>query len=131
MTDLANPTKLAKLTKPTKHINYPYNAKNKDNNLQNVLDSERININKNTDPIQFIDNVHTKLLKSIEIISDNKKSYIYKFILNCYETMNELEIIIDKEKLALESLLEEKIQKEKVIYSYEKQNVQNSKHINT
>jgi len=71
--------------------------------------------------LELIDKINEKLIMHITNVSENKKNYVYQFLMNCYEIMKEVEGKIEQEKISLELLLDEKIQKEKFMYNHEKE----------
>ena len=94
----------------------------------NVSQFNRVNntpITNSKNILELIDNISQKLLNNIAIISESKKSFAYRFILTCYDIMNEIEIYINQEKQSLELLIFEKIENEKLIYRYELESIIN------
>jgi len=103
---------------------------NEDNNSNNTNNNKQITHNSSQisrkridirDPLNLFENINIKLQKQIITASENKKNYVYQFLLNCYEIMKEVEGKIEQEKISLELLLDEKIQKEKFRYKLEKE----------
>ena len=99
-----------------------------ENDIIETIDLNIENNNKNQsdeiDPLELeSEYLYKKILKEIIKISDNKKNYIELFMLNCYEIMSEIDGKIEKEKLFLLQLLEEKLLKEKTVYRFEKQSI--------
>ena len=78
------------------------------------------NINKKRDnyknPIDFIKNINYQINKEISETFEQKKTFLYQIILNCYDFITNVENKLDKDKFLLELLFEEKLLIEKKLF---------------
>ena len=69
--------------------------------------------------MHVMESINTRLLSHITSVCEKKKSYVYNFLLNCYDVMSEIEKKIQEEKQSLEMLLYESMQKVKLQLDFE------------
>ena len=96
---LPNPNKPPQIL-PNTNINKKHAQKQKSNEFSTLLEQ-----------------INSKVIKHISENCENKKTYVNKFILNCYEILQDIDSKIELERLSLELLLEEKINNERLLNS--------------
>ena len=91
--------------------------------FSNYAERDSSNINSLNQELEVLNhNLKFKLLKEIAIISETKKFYVQRLVLECYTILTEIEEKIQDESVSLEKLILEKIEEEKKIFEFEIEN---------